>query len=351
MNSLIKYILKCRKQKELAQLLDINRQDLLFVSKETGQSLSHLAIYSGNDMLVYELINQKMFIDQPDNNGFYPFMYTFMYYKDFLEKIMLLSQKKMEYERITSISRIMGAAGYNTYYTGLSLENVYILLSRMLRNNFSKALLEHTKIIESKFGNDNSSISHLAAKFGYVDVLFNILQTKQYKKKEILEITNNKNQTVYDISRIYTPYLFPYLSLESEELPFVYNDLMIRGEEYKTKKAALFTFIDKKINKGVEKIFNEGKIKPYNAHAVLGEDFYDEEPPFIAYIINKNNKEAFDIALNYTDNLSEVFYENDIPKTIFTKALEKDKESGENIYSQIIEKYYPDFLRDISMKL
>lgn len=245
----------------------------------------------------------------------------------------------------------MGAAGYNTYYTGLSLENVYILLSKMLRNSFSKALLEHTKIIESKFGSDNSSISHLAAKFGYIDVLFNILQTKQYKKQDILGITNDKNQTVYDISRIYTPYLFPYLSLESEELPLVYDNIMSQEEEYKIKKAALFTFIDKHINKGVEKIFYEGKVRPYNVHAVLGEDFYDEEPPFIAYILNKDNREAFDIALNYTESCSEIFYENDIPKTILSKTLEKDKETGKNIYSQILAKYYPEIFQNISMKL
>lgn len=339
MNKLIKYILKSRNQKEIAHLLKTNRHDLLFVSKETGQTLSHLAVYSGNDKLVYELVNQKMFIDQPDYQGFYPFMYTFMYYRDFLEKIMPVSQKKFEYTKIMSISRILTSAGYNTYYTGMNLKDTSILLSKMLNYNYSYMLLQSSKIIESKYGDDGSNLSHLAVKFGYVDVLNAILEAKNFQCKELFETTNHKKQNVYDLSRIYTPYLMSYLNTNKIEWINSYYNIKSNAENYNIKKAALFTFIDKHIDKGVEKIFKEGIIKPHNAHAVLSLNKHYEEVPFIAYIINKNNINAFDIAMRYIENTSEAFYENNILKTIYTKAEEKDLENKQRTFRDLFESY------------
>lgn len=221
----------------------------------------------------------------------------------------------------------------------LSLEDIRIFIHNIgCKKYIIPLLLNHSDFIHCKIGDEKLSVFQLAIKFGLTDLLEPIQKTNRYKIAELATETNGLGVDSYYLAQLHSPYLISFLKNENCN----FEEINKNKELYELKRGVFFVAAKKQNYKAMDMIFAEGVIKPYNAHAVMGPDFYFEELPFIAETIKKNDIKAFKVCLQHYSNVFLVFFEKINgefkPVNLLEKAADLDNKSNHSCFIDLIIK-------------
>lgn len=285
---------------------------------ELAETLTDTAFTSCSDLLLNTLINIGMYRDIPDSSGYNPL-------SNMLKSLIKLSKKEIDYKRlkIERMIELLDFLQYKIHAVGLTFEDMRILLhNEGIKNLIFPLLFNYPSFIHSQIGDENLSVFQFAVKFGLTDWLELIHKTGRYNIVELAEEPTGLGVDSFYLAHIYSPYLIPFLKNECHD----FKELNKNKELYELKRGVLSVAAQNRNYKAMDMIFREGIIKPCNAHAVMGSDFYLDELPFIAETIKKNDVKAFKICLKYYSNVFLGFFEQINGEFRVTDILEKASE-------------------------